>query len=177
MSLKGPASGQPFNHFVSFVAVHDQIRSRTVREVPADVSYSRAADSSGGAFRPIGPRCKAINAWITPRACQFQLVAQDPPPVQDVPRSPYQCTIVHHAELKRGREGWLMHCHAGRIVSGIWPLRPLAVQDLPDQVEDPIHYFELLWTQEVWSSLVANTNSYVEYRIGLHKEKNPDKKC
>ncbi len=57
-----------------------------------------------------------------------------------------------------------------------WPPRPLAIQDLPDQVQDPIHYFELLWTQEAWSSLVANTNSYAEYRIRLHKEKHPDQK-
>ncbi len=57
-----------------------------------------------------------------------------------------------------------------------WPPRPLTIQDIPDQVQDPIHYFELLWTQEVWSSLVANTNSYAEYRIGLRKKSNPDKK-
>ncbi len=57
-----------------------------------------------------------------------------------------------------------------------WPPRPLAIQDLPDQVQDPIHYFELLWTQEAWSSLVANTNSYAEYRIRLHKEKHLDQK-
>jgi nucleoside-specific outer membrane channel protein Tsx len=35
---------------------------------------------------------------------------------------------------------------------------------LPDYVREPIHYFELFWTTEVWTTLVENTNAYAEYK-------------
>jgi hypothetical protein len=57
-----------------------------------------------------------------------------------------------------------------------WPPRPLIVQSLPDTVVDPIYYFELLWTPEVWASLVSNTNKYTEFKIVLEKKKNLQKK-
>lgn len=41
---------------------------------------------------------------------------------------------------------------------------------------EAIHYFELLWTPEVWASLVANTNKYAKSKIVLEKQRNPQKK-
>ena len=35
-----------------------------------------------------------------------------------------------------------------------WPPRPFDVRALPSSVQDPIHYFELFWTSEVWNTLV-----------------------
>jgi hypothetical protein len=49
-------------------------------------------------------------------------------------------------------------------LSRSWPARPFDVRTLLDYVRQPIHYFELFWTTEVWATLVENTNAYVEYK-------------
>jgi hypothetical protein len=41
-----------------------------------------------------------------------------------------------------------------------WPARPFDVRILPDSVQNPIDYFDLLWTSEAWDILVENTNAY-----------------
>ena len=56
-----------------------------------------------------------------------------------------------------------------------WPARDFTVRTLPDYVQSPIHYFELLWTTEVWDTLVENTNAYALWKNTRHKA-NKDKK-
>ena len=51
-----------------------------------------------------------------------------------------------------------------------WPPRPFDVRTLPDSVQEPIHYFELFWTSEVWDTLVQNTNAYAAYKEARCKE-------
>jgi hypothetical protein len=51
-----------------------------------------------------------------------------------------------------------------------WLPRPFDVRILPDSVQDPIHYFELFWTPEVWNTLVENTNAYAQYKEARNKE-------
>ena len=51
-----------------------------------------------------------------------------------------------------------------------WPPRPFDVRPLPDYVQDPIHYFELFWTSEVWNTLVENTNAYAQYKEARYKK-------
>ena len=45
-----------------------------------------------------------------------------------------------------------------------WPPRPFDVRCLPNTVQNPVDYFELFWTPEVWDILVRNTNAYAEYK-------------
>jgi hypothetical protein len=51
-----------------------------------------------------------------------------------------------------------------------WPARPFDVRTLPNYVQKPIHYFELFWTSEVWTTLVNNTNAYAEYKVANYKD-------
>ena len=55
-------------------------------------------------------------------------------------------------------------------LSRSWPTRPFDVRILPDHVQHPIHYFELFWGSEVWSTLTENTNAYAQYKEARHKE-------
>ncbi|SRR6266487_3941791 len=57
-----------------------------------------------------------------------------------------------------------------------WPPRAFAVRALPDTVQSPIDYFELLWTMDIWTSLVANTNSYAQYKDARQKGVKTEKK-
>ena len=57
-----------------------------------------------------------------------------------------------------------------------WPARPFDVRILPDYVKDPLHYFELFWTSEVWATLVDNTNAYAQYKEARNKECGREKK-
>jgi hypothetical protein len=57
----------------------------------------------------------------------------------------------------------------------MWPPRPFDIRTLPNLVQDPIHYFELFWTPEVFAILVENTNKYAQFKEARHKE-NPTKK-
>jgi hypothetical protein len=52
----------------------------------------------------------------------------------------------------------------------VWPARPFDVRILPDSVQNPIDYFELLWTSEVWTTLVENTNAYAQFKEARSKE-------
>ena len=51
-----------------------------------------------------------------------------------------------------------------------WPARPFDVRILPDFVQNPIDYFDLLWTSEVWDILVKNTNAYAQFKEARNKE-------
>jgi len=51
-----------------------------------------------------------------------------------------------------------------------WPLRPFDIRTLPNSVQDPIHYFELFWTPEVFAILVENTNKYAQFKEAWHRE-------
>jgi hypothetical protein len=55
-------------------------------------------------------------------------------------------------------------------LSWSWPIRPFDVRILPDHVQHPIHFFELFWGQEIWSTLMENTNAYAQYKEARHKE-------
>ncbi len=50
-----------------------------------------------------------------------------------------------------------------------WPPRPFDVRILPDSVQEPIHYFELFWTSDIWNILVQNTNAYAIYQEACSK--------
>jgi hypothetical protein len=51
-----------------------------------------------------------------------------------------------------------------------WPARPFDVRILPDSVQSPIDYFDLLWTSEAWNTLVENTNTYAQFKEARSKE-------
>ena len=51
-----------------------------------------------------------------------------------------------------------------------WPARPFDICTLPDFVQNPIDYFDLLWTSEVWNILVENTNAYAQFKEARNKE-------
>jgi hypothetical protein len=51
-----------------------------------------------------------------------------------------------------------------------WPPRPFDVRILPDYIQHPIHFFELFWSPEVWSTLIQNTNAYTQYKDTRYKE-------
>lgn len=55
-------------------------------------------------------------------------------------------------------------------LSQAWPPRPFDIRTLPNLVQEPIHYFELFWTSEVWNTLVQNTNAYAAYQEARCKE-------
>jgi Transposase IS4 len=55
-------------------------------------------------------------------------------------------------------------------LSRSWPTRPFDVRILPDHIQHPIHYFELFWGPEVWSTLTENTNAYAQYKEARYKE-------
>src|SRR5437667_5331968 len=51
-----------------------------------------------------------------------------------------------------------------------WPSWPFDVRILPDFVQHSIHYFELFWGHEAWTTLIENTNAYAQYKEARHKE-------
>ena len=57
-----------------------------------------------------------------------------------------------------------------------YPPRPFAVQPLPSTVQEPVHYFELFWTVDIWNTLVTNTNSYAQFKNARCKGNNLEKK-
>src|ERR1700722_14280369 len=72
-----------------------------------------------------------------------------------------------HAEIKARAE---LPDPTYKKLSRSWPTRPFDVRILPDYVQHPIHYFELFWGPEVWSTLVDNTNAYAQYKEARHKD-------
>ena len=72
-----------------------------------------------------------------------------------------------HAEIKARAE---LPVPTYEKLSRSWPPRPFDVRILPDDVRDPIDYFELFWGLEVWSTLIENTNAYAQYKKARHKE-------
>jgi hypothetical protein len=71
-----------------------------------------------------------------------------------------------HADIKARAE---LPDPTYKKLSRSWPSRPFDVRILPDYVEHPIHYFELFWGPEVWSTLIENTNAYAQYKEARHK--------
>jgi hypothetical protein len=61
-------------------------------------------------------------------------------------------------------------------LSRSWPIRLFDVRILPDHVQHPIHYFELFWGPEIWSTLTENTNAYTQYKEAWQKENKLTKK-
>ena len=57
-----------------------------------------------------------------------------------------------------------------------YPPRPFAIQPLPSTVQEPVHYFELFWTVDIWNTLVTNTNSYAQFKNARCKGNNLEKK-
>jgi hypothetical protein len=56
-----------------------------------------------------------------------------------------------------------------------WPIRLFDIQILPDFIQYPIYYFELFWGPEIWSTLIENTNIYVQYKEARNKENREQK--
>ena len=71
-----------------------------------------------------------------------------------------------HADIKARAE---LPDPTYKKLSWSWPSRPFDIRILPDYVEHPIHYFELFWGPEVWSTLIENTNAYAQYKEAQHK--------
>jgi hypothetical protein len=71
-----------------------------------------------------------------------------------------------HAEIKARAE---LPVPTYEKLSRSWPIRPFDVHILPDSVQRPIHYFELFWGTEIWSTLIENTNAYAQYKEARHK--------
>jgi hypothetical protein len=72
-----------------------------------------------------------------------------------------------HAEIKARAE---LPDPTYEKLSRSWPARPFDVRILPDYVQHPIHYFELFWGPEIWSTLVNNTNAYAQHKEARHKD-------
>jgi Transposase IS4 len=72
-----------------------------------------------------------------------------------------------HAEIKARAE---LPVPTYEKLSRSWPARPFDVRILPDDIKHPIDYFELFWSPEVWTTLIANTNAYAQYKKARHKE-------
>jgi hypothetical protein len=77
-----------------------------------------------------------------------------------------------HAEIKARAK---LSVPTYEKLSRPWPTGPFDVRILPDDMKHLIHYFELFWGPEVWSTLIENTNAYAQYKKAWHKNKGEGK--